>query len=116
MLHTSTVEPNTYSVLKKLMEIPALSNFCLVGGTALPLKYGHRISVDIDLFSTEKINKEEIIQILENHFKEDFFYEYSKISFAIFCKIKNIKVDIVYYPHKTIRAIQNIEGIRLYDT
>lgn len=114
MLHSKTVEPITFSVLKELMQIPELKNFNLVGGTALALKYGHRISIDIDMFSTEKIEKEKILLALENHFKSDLFYEFSKMTFAIFCKIKNIKVDLVFYPHKTIGKIEEIENIRLY--
>jgi hypothetical protein len=34
-------------LLKKLMEDNLLKNFLLVGGTALALKPGHRLSVDI---------------------------------------------------------------------
>ena len=38
------------------MEIPELQSFNLVDGTALALKYGHRTSVDLDLFSVENFN------------------------------------------------------------
>ena len=51
MLHTKTIEPRTLSVLNELMHFPELNQFSLVGGTALSLKYGHRISNDLDLFS-----------------------------------------------------------------
>lgn len=50
MLQTQTVEPGTFALLKELMNIPALAECSFVDGTALSLKYGHRISVDIDLF------------------------------------------------------------------
>ena len=33
------------------MEIEELSQFTLVGGTSLSLRYGHRMSDDIDLFT-----------------------------------------------------------------
>lgn len=56
MLHTETVEPGTFSVLKKLLELPALKSFALVGGTARSLRYGHRTSVDLDLFYHEKFD------------------------------------------------------------
>ena len=36
-------------MLAKLAQEPALSGFCLVGGTALALQAGHRRSLDIDL-------------------------------------------------------------------
>ncbi len=37
--------------LQILMESDVFENFRLVGGTSLSLQLGHRISVDIDLFS-----------------------------------------------------------------
>lgn len=52
MLHIKTVEPHALSVLNQIMEMPELQDFSLVGGTALSLLYGHRMSVDLDLFSS----------------------------------------------------------------
>ena len=57
MLHLKTIEPNTFAVLKQLMAIPEMQDFHLVGGTALSLMYGHRMSIDLDLFSTTKSEK-----------------------------------------------------------
>jgi len=37
------------------MEMPELSGFSLVGGTALSLLYGHRKWVDLDLFSEKSL-------------------------------------------------------------
>lgn len=42
MLHTETVEPGTFALLERLVRIEPLKDFCLVGGTALSLRYGHR--------------------------------------------------------------------------
>ena len=53
MLQTQTVERRTFELLKILMSEPLLLQFSLVGGTALTLYMGHRLSIDIDLFSTE---------------------------------------------------------------
>jgi hypothetical protein len=39
----------TAAVIAKLADEPALSGFCLVGGTALALQAGHRRSLDVDL-------------------------------------------------------------------
>lgn len=50
MLHFETVDPGTLSLLNHLFRIKELSGFSLVGGTALSLKFGHRISIDLDLF------------------------------------------------------------------
>ncbi len=74
MLHTKTVEPGTFALLNRLMALPELNNFYLVGGTALSLQYGHRISVDIDLFCNEKFENEVILKVLEKEFGDTLEY------------------------------------------
>ncbi|SDH36389.1 Nucleotidyl transferase AbiEii toxin, Type IV TA system [Dyadobacter soli] len=49
MLHEETVEASTLALIRRLMADENLSDFYLVGGTALSLRLGHRISIDIDL-------------------------------------------------------------------
>jgi len=51
MLYKETVTDQLWSTLIVLMNMDALNNFRLVGGTSLSLQLGHRISVDIDLFT-----------------------------------------------------------------
>lgn len=51
MLHTETVSPELLDLIRKLCNEPLLKDFYLVGGTALSLQMGHRISTDIDLFT-----------------------------------------------------------------
>ena len=94
MLHLETVEPRTFSVLKRPQNIPELSGFFLVGGTALSLKYGHRISIDPDLFGYNGFDGETVLDALRNEFSEDFVYEESRAKWAIFCFIQNVTVDI----------------------
>ena len=67
MLHFETVEPHIFSILKQLMEIPELKEFSLVGGTALSLTYGHRKSVDLDLFSNKPFENAVIIDALKKN-------------------------------------------------
>jgi predicted nucleotidyltransferase component of viral defense system len=95
------------------MEIPQLQTFSLVGGTALSLMYGHRISVDLDLFSNQKFDNEAIITILNEHFGHDFYVRTST-SFGIFGFIADLKIDIVRFPHPPIRPIVETGGIRMY--
>ncbi len=114
MLYKKTVEPGTFSLLKELMLIPELADYSLVGGTALALKYGHRISIDLDLFSENKPEKEKIEKSLRSKFGDRFVYENTKSTWGIFCYIDNIKVDIVSYPHSTIATPEYKEGIRFY--
>lgn len=116
MLYTKTVEPGTFSLLKQLMEIPSLKPFCLVGGTALSLKYGHRSSVDLDLFYHEKFDSEAIEEELKQTFRENYYTEGGHRNFGIFCYINKVKVDIVYFPHKPIAPFEETENIRFYSS
>lgn len=43
--------PRLLAALKRLMVLPEFQSFRLVGGTSLALQLGHRMSVDIDLFT-----------------------------------------------------------------
>ncbi len=116
MLHTSTVEPRTLSLLNELMALPAIQEFSLVGGTAMALRYGHRSSVDLDLFFHEKFNHPEIVEALETTFGSRFVYKQQHTVFGIFCFIDEIKVDIVHFPHLPIAAIETEDKIRMYSS
>jgi len=56
--------------LKKMMKLNELNSFYLVGGTALSLYYGHRKSLDLDLFSIKDFSNEIILQALEKDLGE----------------------------------------------
>jgi predicted nucleotidyltransferase component of viral defense system len=98
------------------MEIPALQPFSLVGGTALALRYGHRSSIDLDLFYHERFDQPLIVSKLEEHFKQRFVYKQQQTQFGIFCFIDEIKVDIVHFPHLPISPIVKENGIRSYSS
>jgi predicted nucleotidyltransferase component of viral defense system len=96
------------------MNIPALEAFSLVGGTALALRYGHRSSVDLDLFFHEKFNHPLIVRALEATFGSRFEYNKQNTIFGIFCFIDDIKVDLVHFPHQPIATIETEDKIRMY--
>ena len=116
MLRTETVEPHTLSVLNKLMQVSELQDFALVGGTALSLLYGHRMSVDLDLFSNKPFENTNIVSALQNEFKDSFIVEDKPSRFGIFCYVNEVKIDIVRHPHPLIRPQFEIEGIRMFST
>lgn len=116
MLHFETVEPRTLSVLKRLFNLSELKKFSLVGGTALALRYGHRTSVDLDLFCEEKFNHQIIIEALIREFGSGFNYEGDNSPIGIFCFIENIKVDLIYYPHPLIKSGEISENLKIYSS
>ena len=114
MLQTGTVEPNTLQVLKNLMQVPALHSFYLVGGTCLALRYGHRKSVDLDLFSVIDFNNEE----LNNQLQEaKIFFSSNNLQnrIGLFGYINNVKVDFVrHHNFKQIDKEVIEDGIRMF--
>ncbi len=99
------------------MYVPELAMFSLVWGTALSLRYGHRISVDLDLFdSGNEFDRDHILSALEREFGDNFVFDGNNSNWAIFCYINDIKDDIVSYRHQLIRPFERIDQIRLYSS
>jgi hypothetical protein len=115
MLQTQTVDARTFSILKTLMEIPEIQSFNLVGGTALSLKYGHRTSVDLDLFTVSEFAHQPVIDSLTRTFGDLFVHDKGFGKWGIFCHIDRVKVDLVYYPHPLLYAVECRDTIRMYD-
>ena len=114
MLHTSTVEPHTLSILRKLMSIDRLDSFYLAGGTCLSLKYGHRKSIDLDLFSLKDFTNEDLLEILEVE-KIPFEYRNSNNPIGLFGYIDDVKIDFVKHHYfKQVRETVQEEGIRMF--
>ena len=111
MLQKESVRKPLWNLLKELQKSEVFSNYFLVGGTALTLQLGHRISDDIDLFTRQNINKDEIL---------DFF----NVNYNGKCQIINIqnnilqiivngiKIDMVKYDYELIEDIRTDSGIR----
>ena len=114
MLHLETVEPGTFSVLERLMQMDVLRPFSLVGGTALSLRHGHRKSIDLDLFCHEKFDYELIVKELKKEFDKGYRAESKTARWGIFCYLDNVKVDIVHHPHPLISETETIQNIRMY--
>ena len=110
MLSLRTIEPHTLELLRALMQEAALSELRLVGGTALALQYGHRSSVDLDLFGKIDVDGYELQSILSKYGVLKVENE-TKILHQYY--IDDIKVDVVNYPFEWISPIIEEDGIRL---
>lgn len=111
MLHTQTVTGATLGLLKELMVLPELRQFGLVGGTNLSLRFGHRISIDLDLFTNEAFNTETTYNQLEARFPN--ILQASQSETMLFLYINEVKIDMVLLPYPYLNPMQETEGIRL---
>ena len=119
-LHYNTVSKTLIKCLKELMKEPILENFILVGGTSLSLQLGHRISIDIDLFTDSPYGSVDFIAI-QKMLREKFNFCFGEcgdvVSFGTSYLIGDTKEDSVkldlFYTEPFIREIQLIDGIRI---
>ena len=72
-LFTNAVSPLLLNILHHLMEIPELSLFRVVGGTAMGLQLGHRESDGIDLF-TDALYGSVDFEAIDKKIRDNFFY------------------------------------------
>ncbi|MDM1328544.1 nucleotidyl transferase AbiEii/AbiGii toxin family protein [Myroides odoratimimus] len=110
MLHKDTVINELWDLLQKLMQDEKLQDFILVGGTALSLQIGHRISIDIDLFSTKDFDYKSISQ----HLKQKLNANVKEIfNNTILMDINRIKVDIIAHKYPLQKEVLHIDNVRL---
>lgn len=119
-LYWNTVSPLLKEVLIDLMQEELFLPFRLVGGTALSLQIGHRMSVDIDLFTDAhygSIDFGKIRTFLKNKYA---FYNTSPvevIAFGTYFEIGNSESDFIkldlYYTDPYIDSIQEVSTIRM---
>lgn len=112
MLQVQTIEPGTLALLKNLMSLDILKDYHLVGGTSLALQYGHRISVDIDLFGKPSLNYPNLISELKKIGTAEILVENAPIFQAL---LNNVKLDVVTYPYDLLEPLKIQDGIRLVD-
>ncbi len=112
-LHYETITPEALATLTGLMQCQTLKDFYLVGGTALALQWGHRISDDIDMFrfTTEDVDGTLIYDEIESKFQN--ISELSRQNYYLKLLINGVKIDLLRYKHPLIAPIIEVDGIRM---
>lgn len=113
MLYYKTVSPNLVTILKRLMSFSELSEFRLVGGTALALQIGHRKSVDIDFFCSKEFDNKRLQLFLQKKF-EKFVLDWQNNE-GFVARIDGVKVVFFSWHIPFIYPIIEIESIRMAD-
>lgn len=110
MLHKETVSTGTLELLNRLMNDAMFNHFRLVGGTSLSLQLGHRISVDLDLFTNESFREGDLTDYLRLNyaFTLDFLEKET-----VKGEIEGIKIDCIAHKYPWIDAPIQEDGIRL---
>ena len=111
MLHEQSVRESLWNLLKEIQSSKIFDSYFLVGGTALALQLGHRVSDDIDLFTRQDINKDEILNFLNQNYNGK--YQIINIQNIILqFTINEVKVDLVKYDYELIEDVKIENGIK----
>lgn len=110
MLHYTTIQPRTLQLLKQLQQLDILQDFILVGGTSLALQIGHRISIDLDLFTTSTID----ISTIPNYINQfGNLRIVNQTPYILNLYIDDIKVDFVAYRYPFLTPFIIQDGLKL---
>lgn len=112
-LHLQTISPQMKSILDEIMESPEFKDFVLVGGTGLALQLGHRLSVDLDLFTSGPFDLAALAKWIQTKYPDSKLI-YSKDGGMAF-SINGIKTEIVQWKEGFKLQGQTINGWRLLD-
>jgi hypothetical protein len=110
MLYKETVTKEMWKLLQRLMKDEKLKDFNLVGGTALSLMIGHRLSIDIDLFTIRDFDELAML----SHLKDQHPVKIREIhKNTMLLDIGQVKIDILAHRYPWQEPIRTEEGVRL---
>jgi predicted nucleotidyltransferase component of viral defense system len=112
MLHLNTIDETMYQILLSILAKDYFKEFSLVGGTSLSLRYGHRKSIDIDLFSPNEFDPALMDSLLKAEYPEYVYRGNNR--FMLFCNIGPVKSDIIHHPFNLLSPVETIDNIRMF--
>jgi hypothetical protein len=109
MLHHDAISPAVKRLLLDLAPHPALSGFALGGGTSLALRFGHRISVDLDFFTPDPFQPDEIAASLGSLKPEIIASARNSLTTVA----AEVKLDFLRHAYPLLANVEVIEGIAM---
>lgn len=112
MLHEQAVPRHTLDLLKRIGPALGEGDFYLAGGTALALRLGHRISVDLDFFHPEGFDPPEVVQLLGSIVGDEPIV-LQQTSGSVAVMLSGTKVEILEYRYPLLETVEAHDGIPL---
>lgn len=111
----SCLHPNVLNILRssRVAEILRLHGFYLAGGTGLALQLGHRISDDLDFFSHQSFNPEEIVSMLGEEFPVTVIGEARGTLHILYNE--DVKISFFLYPYRLGHPLLDFKDCFLAD-
>lgn len=110
MLHLETLTPEALDLLRRIQSRPEFKDTRLVGGAALGLHFGHRTSLDLDLFG--KWEPTPPLELALSKCAGRVVKEGGDERLQFF-SADGIKIDCVTYPYDWLKPAVDAEGLRI---
>lgn len=99
-MHTETIKKSTQRIFEEIGSLEIIkTKFYLAGGTALALIYGHRKSIDLDFFTKENFNNQDILKEIKKKFAVKIL---SQEEDTLHILIDNVKISFFKYNYKIL--------------
>jgi predicted nucleotidyltransferase component of viral defense system len=103
------IEPEALALLRTLQKDQHLRDFFLVGGTALSMQIGHRLSIDLDFFTEKPFDSQQVLQHLSKYaFRASAILPNTLLGFA-----GSTKVDFIAHQYPLVSPLVDTEGFRM---
>ena len=106
--------PDTRQVFDALAALPMSSDFYMAGGTALALQLGHRMSYDLDFFSTTNllgmVERSALARRLQSIMQTTIKREQDE---QLYATIMGVEVSYIYQHHSLLFPTIEVSGLRL---
>lgn len=109
-MFTKTLLPDTFRAIQLISGVSEIKKAYLAGGTALSLQIGHRISIDLDFFTRQEFDEEELSGKLASVPK---FIQEGTAKWTVWGKINQTKFSMFYYKYPLLEKTVLFEGIQL---
>lgn len=110
-IHRDILDPKQVKLVPLISHFS--SSFYLVGGTALALQYGHRRSIDFDLFTDKPFDNQKIRNIIRRNYPIEQTFVDSQEELTLI--VTAVKCTFYYYPYPIIHLVEFSNGLFMPD-
>ena len=109
MLRFDAVPESVRKLLLRLASHKALGDFALGGGTSLALRFGHRVSVDLDFFTTHEFSPDELFGSLG--LEAATIVGRAKNTLTV--DADGVKLDLLRHAYQLLEPVDQLDGVTL---
>lgn len=109
MLRFDAVPESVRALLLHLAPHAALQDFALGGGTSLALRYGHRLSVDLDFFTVREFAPDALFESLDLGGATVV----GRAANSLTLDVDGVKLDLLRHAYRVLEPGGKIDGVTL---